>query len=64
VSLSYESDEMQEKFFICMKKSENGSLMKEGRRLDENDESRSRELDQNEVCAFFSFDKSFSYDHR
>jgi acetoacetate decarboxylase len=51
VSLSYKSDDMQRKIFICMKKSENGPLiegvgdlmkmMDQGRGLGENDGSGS-----------------------
>jgi hypothetical protein len=48
MSISYAFDDMQEKFFICMKKFENDFLMRKDRELDQNDESENRELDQND----------------
>ncbi len=63
MSFSYEPDDLQGKFSICMKKSENDLLI-EGVEDLMKMMNRGRELDQNEVCASLSLDKSFSYDHR
>jgi hypothetical protein len=53
MSLSYESDDRRRKFLICIKKFEKDLFIEKERELDENDKSRSRELDQNKVCALF-----------
>ncbi len=52
VSFLYEFDDMQENFFICMKKIRKQFFDREDQRLDQNDESEDRELDQNEVVFF------------
>jgi hypothetical protein len=51
------------KIFRLYAKIRKRSSDREDRELDENSESRNRELSQNEVCAFLFLDKSLSYDH-
>jgi hypothetical protein len=60
---SYEPDDMQENFSICMKKSENGPLIGGVGDLVKMMD-RGRKLDQNEACALLPLDKSPPYDHR